>query len=236
MTSIEPIVYVVDDDLSVRQALSSLIRSVGMRVETFASARDFLEHTRSDAPSCLVLDVLLADSSGLELPSKLRAADVRIPIIFITGHGTIPMSVRAMKAGAVEFLTKPFREEELIAAVQQALARDRVAREEHAELTGLRHRVEKLTARERDVLALVVTGRLNKQIAAELGIAEQTIKLHRGRIMQKLGVGSVAELVRLVEHLHSNRPSVVDVEATRRPGVSPQDGLETGGAGPIVRK
>ena len=194
----EPIVYVVDDDLSVRQALSSLIRSVGLRVETFASARDFLRHPRPDAPSCLVLDVLLPDSSGLDLPGELRTSGVHIPIIFITGHGTIPMSVRAMKAGAVEFLTKPFREEDLIAAIQQAIERDRTAMQERTELAELRVRFEKLTSRERDVLALVVTGRLNKEIAAQLGTGEQTVKVHRGRVMQKLGAGSVAELVRLV--------------------------------------
>jgi FixJ family two-component response regulator len=212
MTSAEPIVYVVDDDLSVRQALSSLVRSVGIRVETFASAQEFVRHPRPDAPSCLVLDVLLPDSSGLDLPRELRASHVLIPIIFITGHGTIPMSVRAMKAGAVEFLTKPFREEELITAIQQALERDRMAREERADLVELTRRFEKLTAREREVLALVVTGRLNKQIAAELGTAEQTIKVHRGRVMQKLGVGSVAELVRLVERVAGRRSD---------PGASP---------------
>jgi FixJ family two-component response regulator len=209
MTSAEPIVYVVDDDLSVRQALSSLVRSVGIRVETFASAQEFVRHPRPDAPSCLVLDVLLPDSSGLDLPRELRASHVLIPIIFITGHGTIPMSVRAMKAGAVEFLTKPFREEELITAIQQALERDRMAREERADLMELTRRFEKLTAREREVLALVVTGRLNKQIAAELGTAEQTIKVHRGRVMQKLGVGSLAELVRLVGRVAGQRSGSV---------------------------
>src|SRR5215208_5799827 len=169
MTPTESIVYVVDDDLSVRQALSSLIRSVGMGAETFASAKEFLAHVRPDIPSCLVLDVLLPDSSGLDLPGELRAAGVQIPIIFITGHGTIPMSVRAMKAGAVEFLTKPFREEDLIAAIQQAIERDRTEMKERTELAELRGRFEKLTSRERDVLALVVTGRLNKEIAAQLG-------------------------------------------------------------------
>jgi len=199
MRPADAIVYVVDDDLSVRQALSGLIRSVGLRVETFASARDFLRHARPDAPSCLVLDVQLPDSSGLDLPAELSAADAPIPIVFITGHGTIPMSVRAMKAGAVEFLTKPFREEELIAAIDQALERDRAVRRERAELAELRRRYERLPPRERDVLALVVAGRPNKQIAAELGTAEQTVKQHRGRVMEKLGVDSVAELVRLVE-------------------------------------
>ena len=235
MTLTESIVYVVDDDLSVRQALSSLIRSVGMGVETFASAKDFLAHVRPDIPSCLVLDVLLADSSGLDLPSELRAADVRIPIIFITGHGTIPMSVRAMKAGAVEFLTKPFREEDLIAAIEQALARDRAAREELAEVGELRKRFEKLTARQRDVLALVVTGRLNKQIAAELGTAEQTIKVHRGRVMQKLGVGSVAELVRLVERLDAGHATLAD-SLPAMPRGTPPAGLGSGDTPPVIRK
>lgn len=199
MPTDDPIVYVLDDDLAVRQALSSVIRSVGLRVETFASAQEFLRHTRLDAPSCLVLDVQLPDVSGLDLLPELDAAAAPIPIIFITGHGTIPMSVRAMKAGALEFLTKPFREEDLLAAIEHALERDRAARRERAELAELRERLAKLSPREREVLALVVTGRMNKQIAAELGTAEQTIKQHRGRVMRKLGVESVAELVRLVE-------------------------------------
>jgi FixJ family two-component response regulator len=201
MTSADSIVYVVDDDLCIRQALSSLIRSVGLRAATFASTHDFLQYARPDAPSCLVLDVLLPDASGLDLADTLRTRDVQIPIIFITGHGTIPMSVRAMKGGAVEFLTKPFRDEDLISALQQALDRDHLAIEQRAELARLRERLETLTSRERDVFALVVTGRLNKQIAEELGTAEQTIKVHRGRVMQKLGVGSVAELVRLAERV-----------------------------------
>lgn len=222
MTTGEPVVFVVDDDLSVRQALSSLIRSVGLSVDTFASAGDFLRHVRPDVPSCLVLDVHLPDSSGLELPAELGSADVRLPIIYITGHGTIPMSVRAMKAGAVEFLTKPFREEELLAAVQQALVRDETARRERAERAALRQRFDRLTARERDVLALVTTGRLNKQIAAELGIAEQTVKVHRGRIMEKLGVESVAELVRFVERAagrtRADPPAPPGVETRSDPG------------------
>jgi FixJ family two-component response regulator len=201
MAGEDPIVYVVDDDLSVRQALSSVVRSIGLRVETFASAAEFLPHQRSDAPSCLVLDVQLPDASGLDLVRELDAAEAPIPIIFITGHGTIPMSVRAMKSGALEFLTKPFREDDLIAAMRQALERDRSARRERAELAGLRARLGKLTPREREVLGLVVAGRMNKQIAAELGTAEQTIKQHRGRVMKKLGVDSVAELVRLAERV-----------------------------------
>jgi FixJ family two-component response regulator len=201
MTSDEPIVYVLDDDLSVREALRSLIRSVGVRCETFASAAEFLRYPRAEDPACLVLDVQLPDVSGLDLIGVLDAEEAPIPIIFITGHGSIPMSVRAMKSGAVEFLTKPFREEDLITAMRQALERDRSTKQKRAELAGLRARMQKLTPREREVLGLVVAGRMNKQIAAELGTAEQTIKQHRGRVMKKLGVDSVAELVRLAERV-----------------------------------
>jgi len=195
----EPIVFVVDDDLSVRQAVSSVIRSTGVRVETFATAEEFRRHPRPDAPSCLVLDVMLPDASGLDLLREVGAGDAPIPIICITGHGTIPMGVRAIKDGALEFLTKPFREDDLFAAIQQALDRDRSARADRAERLAVQARIDKLTPREREVMALIVTGRMNKQIALELGTVEQTIKQHRGRVMQKLGVGSVAELVRLVE-------------------------------------
>ncbi|HEY2026879.1 MAG TPA: response regulator [Gemmatimonadaceae bacterium] len=196
-----PIVFVVDDDLSVREALRSLIRSAGMRCDTFATAADFLRHPRPDAPACLVLDVQLPGGSGLDLPTELKESGVDLPIIFITGHGTIPMSVRAMKAGALEFLTKPFSEHELLGAIDQALARDREMRARRAEVEALRERFAKLTARERDVFELVVTGRMNKEIAAELGTAEQTVKQHRGRVMQKLGARSVADLVHLAERL-----------------------------------
>jgi FixJ family two-component response regulator len=199
MTADDPIVYVVDDDLSVRQALSSVIRSTGLRVQTFASAQEFVDQPRSTAPSCLVLDVMLPDRSGLDLPGEFAAADVQIPIIFITGHGTIPMGVRAIKSGALEFLTKPFREDDLLAAIELALTRDRIARRDRAEIAGLRERLDRLTPREREVLALIVSGRINRQIAATLGTKEQTIKQHRGRIMQKLSVTSVAQLVLLVE-------------------------------------
>jgi FixJ family two-component response regulator len=202
MATEDPIVYVVDDDLAVRQALSSVIRSTGLRAETFASAQEFLGYTRADAASCLVLDVQLPDVSGLDLVSDLQAV-APIPIIFITGHGTIPMSVRAMKAGALEFLTKPFREDDLLGAIDQALERDRAARRERAEVAEVRSRLATLTPREREVLELVVTGRMNKQIAAELGTAEQTIKQHRGRVMRKLGVESITDLVRLVERATS---------------------------------
>jgi FixJ family two-component response regulator len=229
MPSDDPIVYVLDDDLAVRQALSSVIRSTGLRVETFASAQEFLRYSRLDAPSCLVLDVQLPDVSGLDLLPELGARAAPIPIIFITGHGTIPMSVRAMKAGAMEFLTKPFREEDLLAAIDHGLERDRAARRERAEVQALRDRLATLSPREREVLGLVVTGRMNKQIAAELGTAEQTIKQHRGRVMRKLGVDSVADLVRLVERAGGAAAGRADV------------GVGAGEAGadsraPIVRK
>ena len=201
METADPIVFIVDDDLSVREALRSLIRSVGLRCETFASAADFLSYSRPDAPACLVLDVQLPGGSGLDLSAQLREAGVEIPIIFITGHGTIPMSVQAMKAGAMEFLTKPFSEQELVNAITPALSRDRATRAERAEQNALRERFAKLTAREREVFALVVAGHMNKEIAAQLGTVEQTIKQHRGRVMQKLGARSVAELVRLAERV-----------------------------------
>jgi FixJ family two-component response regulator len=196
-----PTVFVLDDDLSVREALRSLIRSVGLRCETFATAAEFLRYPRSDEPACLVLDVQLPGGSGLDLPTELRRNGVELPIIFITGHGTIPMSVRAMKAGALEFLTKPFSEQELLDAIRQALVRDGEARALRAEQHALHERFAKLTARERDVFELVVAGRMNKEIAAELGTAEQTIKQHRGRVMQKLGARSIADLVHLAERL-----------------------------------
>lgn len=204
------IVYVVDDDSSIRQALSSLLRSVGLRVETFGSAREFLRAPRAEIPGCLVLDVRLPDGSGLDVPDELRNLDVPLPIIYITGHGTIPMSVRAMKSGALEFLTKPFREEDLLGAIHVALDRDRLARAERSEQEEARRRIERLTPREREVLHLVVAGKMNKQIAAQLGTAEQTVKQHRGRVMRKLEVDSVAELVRVVERAsgHSGTPAI----------------------------
>ena len=193
------IVYVVDDDSSIREALSSLLRSVGLNVQTFGSAREFLRAPRADMPACLVLDVRLPDGSGLDLPDELRDMEAPLPIIYITGHGTIPMTVRAMKSGALEFLTKPFRDDDLLAAIHTALDRDQAARAERSKLTDARHLVERLTPREREVLDLVVAGKMNKQIAAQLGTAEQTVKQHRGRVMRKLQVDSVADLVRLVE-------------------------------------
>ena len=196
----EPLVYIVDDDVAVREALRGMIRSMGLRSETFASAREFLGHSRADTPGCLLLDVMLPDLSGLELSAELAKVRAEIPTVFMTGHGTIPMSVRAMKAGAVEFLTKPFSGDDLLSAINQALERDRASRSARAADDAVRAQLEKLTARERDVLALVAAGCLNKEIAARLGIVEQTVKQHRGRITQKLGARSVADLVRLAEH------------------------------------
>jgi FixJ family two-component response regulator len=197
----DPIVFVVDDDLAVREALSSLIRSVRLRVETFASAQDFLLHQRPDAAACLVLDVRMPGLSGLDLQRELANAGERIPIIFITGHGDIPMSVRAMKAGAVEFLPKPFRDEELLDAIRQALERDQVARQQRAELGEIQNKYDTLTSREREVIVLIVRGMLNKQVAAELGITEITIKVHRRHILQKMKARSLPALVRMVEKL-----------------------------------
>lgn len=196
-----PTVYVVDDDESVREAVKKLILSVGLRAETFGTTREFIRNKRPDGPACLVLDVRLPDVSGLEFQRELAAAGIEIPIIFITGHGDIPMSVRAMKAGAVEFLTKPFRGQELLDAVQEAIARDRAASGKRARLAEIRALHDSLTAREKEVMALVVRGLLNKQIAAELGTSELTIKTHRGRVMEKMRAESVADLVRMSESL-----------------------------------
>jgi len=205
----QPLVFIVDDDVSVREALKNLLRSVGLKVEVFATAREFLSSRRSEAPSCLVLDVRLPGLSGLDLQRELVEARAELPIIFITAHGDIPMSVRAMKLGAVEFLTKPFRDQELLDAVRQAIDRDREGRAERAEGEGLRRLFESLSSREREVMALVVRGLLNKQIAGELGISEATVKLHRGRLMQKMQADSLASLIRMFEKVGGaaqNRP------------------------------
>jgi RNA polymerase sigma factor (sigma-70 family) len=201
MTELHPIVFIVDDDASVRDALKRLIRSVGLRVELFGSAREFLQRGRPDVPSCLVLDVRLPGIGGLDLQRQLADANVQTPIIFITAHGDIPMSVRAMKAGAVEFLTKPFRDQDLLDAIQIALERDRARLQREAEIAVLRERFESLTLREREVVAMVVSGMPNKQIAGEIGITENTVKVHRSRAMEKMQAQSLADLVKMVERL-----------------------------------
>ncbi len=197
----DPIVFVIDDDRMIRDGLQSLIRSVGLRVETFASAQDFLGAKRPDAPACLVLDVRMPGLSGLDLQLKLRDDGIPIPIIFITGHGDIPMSVRAMKEGAHEFLTKPVRGQDLLDSVQKALASDRALRRERREANEIRARFESLTPREKEVLELVVAGLLNKQIADQLGMSELTVKTHRAHVMEKTLAESLAHLVRMSERL-----------------------------------
>ena len=196
-------VFVVDDDLSVREALSSLIRSVGFHVQTFSSAVEFLQHPRPADVSCLVLDVRMPGLSGLDLQGEFAKSGDPIPIIFITGHGDIPMAVRAIKAGAVEFLAKPFRDDDLLEAIRHALERDRAGRSEAAELDEIRRKYATLTGREREVIALMVKGMLNKQAAAELGVAEITVKVHRHNIMQKMKVRSLPDLVRMMEKVNA---------------------------------
>jgi FixJ family two-component response regulator len=196
-----PIVYVVDDDDGIREALGGLLRSVGLTMIGFSSPRAFLDAERAQTPSCLVLDVRLPGSSGLEFHRELMAKGERIPVIFITGHGDIPMSVRAMKAGAVEFLTKPFRDQELLDAIQTAIGRDRARRDSERAKADLHQRLDTLTARERQVMSILVKGQLNKQIGAEIGTTESTVKAHRAQIMRKMQAGSLADLVRMADRL-----------------------------------
>jgi len=202
----DAIVAIVDDDLSFREGVSSLIRAAGWKVETFASAEEFLARHRADAPSCLLLDLQLPDLSGLDLQKRMAEGNLDIPIVFITGHGDIPASVQAMKAGAVEFLTKPFDKEQLFSAIAEAMERDRANRRRQADIDALRARYESLTRREQEVMQQVVSGLLNKQVAAELDISEFTVKVHRGQVMRKMHANSLADLVRMAEKLGIRSP------------------------------
>jgi FixJ family two-component response regulator len=201
MTEEQAVVFVIDDDAAVRDAIDDLLRSVGIEVRSFGATQDFMRSKRPDAPGCLVLDVRLPGASGLEFQRELARSGVHLPIIFLTGHADIPMSVGAMKSGAIEFLTKPFREQELLDAIQLGIERDRARRRDAAAIAELQRRYEALTAREREVMALVITGRLNKQVAADLGVSEMTVKIHRSQVMQKMRAKSLVDLVRMADGL-----------------------------------
>jgi FixJ family two-component response regulator len=215
--SSEPVVIVVDDDPFVRKALDGLFRSVGLKVQAFASAAELLEGDISTVTGCLVLDIRLPGLSGLDLQSELTKASIRLPIIFMTGHGDIPMSVRAMKAGAVDFLPKPFRDQDMLDAVNTALLRDRKRRDEELAVSALRDRFERLSSREREVMAFVTAGLMNKQIAAEIGLSEITVKIHRGNVMKKMCARSLADLVRMAEALSVHRPDSPSDKYHREP-------------------
>jgi len=205
VTDAQAVVYVIDDDPSIRDALGSLVRSVGLEVKVFGSTQEFLESPRRDVPGCLVLDVRLPGAGGLDLQSQLLKSNIHLPIVFITGHGDIPMSVQAMKAGAIEFLTKPFRDQELLDAIQVGIERDRARRRDSEIVRQLRERFGSLTVREQEIMAHVVTGRMNKQIAGDLDVSEITVKVHRGQVMRKMGAKSLAELVRMADKLGISR-------------------------------
>jgi FixJ family two-component response regulator len=209
MSQAVPIVFVVDDDISVRESLEALLRCEGWQPETYASAPEFLARPRAQAPSCLILDVSLPGLNGLDLQKQVAGERSEMPIIFITGHGDVPMTVRAMKAGAQEFLTKPFNDEVLLAAIRQALERSRIALSREAEMQGLKDRYLSLTGRERQVMTLVATGKANKQVGSDLGISEITVKAHRGKVMEKMKADSIADLVKMATKLRLNRASTV---------------------------
>jgi FixJ family two-component response regulator len=200
-SAVVPTVFIIDDDRGMRQSIQDLVESVGLRAESFATGEEFLKRKRTSDPSCLVLDVRLPQMSGLDFQRRLAETGMQIPIIFVTAHGDVPMSVKALKSGAVEFLTKPFRDQDLLDAIQQALQRDRADREQQAETDDLQGRYRTLTAREREVMALVVSGLLNKQIASDIGASEATVKIHRGHVMQKMQAGSIVDLVRMADKL-----------------------------------